>query len=215
LLLSCLAIGIAVCVGWNWPSSINEGRALRPQQLLLTEALRKGHEPLSLLAEQYGDSTGWAKHWGLQNLVGWWQQMRQARISVFANSTDAAQQSLFWHAETGALAGGLGVVDDAAAVGGRAVQADTESLATAVYEVTVPASGIYKLCCRWRTPAPGQAFAVSVDYGPEARQSVPIGPNYVPCVVVPTMSLEAGPHRLAISWPGAGSRLDVVELNPQ
>ena len=213
-LMSCLALGMAVCVGWNWPSSINEARALRPQQVLLVGALRDGHEPLSLLVERYGDYTGWARHWGLHNLLGWWQQMRLARISIFAKSADVAQHSLFWHAEAGSLAGALHRIDDPAAVAGHAVQADAEAT-TAVYEVTIPGSGVYKLCCRWRTPAPGRAFIVAIDNGPEMRQYVPEGPNYVPCVLLSTLSLEAGKHRLAVTWPGVGSRLDVLELNPQ
>jgi hypothetical protein len=140
--------------------------------------------------------------------------MRQARISVFARSGEAAQQSLFWRAESGALADSLHLIDDPAAVDGHAVQADTEA-ATAIYEVTIPTSGVYKLCCRWRTPAPGRTFAVAVDQGPEMTQYVPEGPNYLPCVFMSPLSLEAGPHHLAITWPGSGSRLDVLELNPQ
>jgi hypothetical protein len=215
-LMNCLAVGMAVCVGWNWPASINEGRALRPNQVILVSALRSGHEPLSLLVERYGDYTGWARHWGLNNLLGWWQQMRSARISAFAKSTNAARQDLFWHAESGQLASSLHTVDDPAAVNGHAVEAVADDAAgTAVYTITVPAEGVYKLCCRWRTPAAGHAFTVTIDGGPMMRQDAPEGPNYVPCVLEPGLSLTAGTHLLTITWPGAGSRLDVLELTRQ
>jgi hypothetical protein len=214
-LLNFFAIGMAMCVGWNWPASIDNARALRPRQVLLVGALRDGHDPLSVLAEQYPDATGWCREWGLQNILSWWQQMRLARISVFHKEAEPAQRCLFWHSESGSLAGSLHRQDDLGAVAGHAVQADTEAPSTANYEITVPASGTYKLCCRWQVPTAGRSFAVAVDDGPVMMQPVTAGPTYSACQLNPALPLEAGNHRLTITWPGAGSRLDILELTPR
>jgi hypothetical protein len=165
--------------------------------------------------ERYPDATGWCKEWGLQNMLTWWQQMRLAQISVFDKETEAARQSRFLHAESGALASSLHRVDDGLAVAAHAVQADPDGPeATAVYEITVPVSGVYKLCCRWLAQ-PNQSFAVALDDGPVMQQPVPGGPSYTACVFGQVLLLEAGKHRLAVTWPGAGSRLDLLELNLQ
>jgi hypothetical protein len=215
-LMTGLAVGMAICVGWNWQSVIDVGRSLRSRQMLLTNGLREGHEPLSVLAEPDPEATGWNKEIGVQCLLVWWQQMRRARISVFAKGSDSARQCLFWHSETGSLGGALHLVPDPRAAAGQAVQAETDAPeATAVYEATVPANGVYKLCCRWMVPQPGRSFAVAIDGAPVATQPVPGGPDYAACVLERTVPLDGGTHRIAITWPGAGSRLDVLELTPQ
>jgi hypothetical protein len=215
-LLTLLTVGMALCVGWNIPSVLDRGRAMGAERRQLHDGLLEGHQPLSILAERYGVVTGWGVPGGPQHLVGWWQQMRLAHTSIFAKNPDLARRCLLWKSTAGLLGDALHPVGDAAALGGQAVQAEEDGeAATAVYRVTVSDSGVYRLCCRWRTPAPGRIFAVSVDGGPAMMQYVPDGPNYVPCVLVPPLPLESGTHRLAITWPGAGSRLDLLELNPQ
>jgi hypothetical protein len=213
-LLTCLAVGMALCVGWNWPAPIEGARARRPRQIALVGGLRDGRVPLSVLAEQYPDATGWNKDWGLQHLVGWWQSMRQARISVFGQGADAAQLCVLLHAQAGTFSEPLHVVGDARAVSGAAVEANADG-AAAVYEVNVAAGGSYQLCARWLAPAPGKAFTVAVDGGPAQLQWLPVGPEYAASVLALAAPLEAGPHRLTVTWPGPGSHLDVLELTPQ
>ncbi len=173
--------------------------------------------------ERYPQATGWLKGWGLQRLLGWWQHMRLAGISTFGEKADMARRCPFVHADSGTLGGTLHVIGDPRAVEGRSVQAEAGP-AAATYEITVLTGQVYKLCCRWQTPAsgalfgvplPGPKFGVSVDGGPVMEQGVPVGPEYVPCVLAPMMTLEAGTHRFRITWPGPGSRLDVLELTPQ
>jgi hypothetical protein len=218
-LMACLAIGMAVCVAWDWPSNLDRAASLRPQQQLLIASMRRGHEPLSVLAERYHDATGIPADM-VQFLVEQWPPMRQAGISVFhkVHGTDAdpARRCLFWRPEAGRLVDSLHAVDDAAAVGGRAVEADaTEAPAAAVYEVAVPSDGTYQLCCRWLAPAAGQSFTASIDDGPATRQSAPGGPGYHACPLGTTWPLAAGKHRVNIAWPGPGSRLDFLELTPR
>jgi hypothetical protein len=212
-LLNCLALGMAICVGWNWPNTIGWGKYVQPQRLVLRDGLRAGQEPLSILADHYGTFAGWNRENGTQHLIRWLDGLRRAGISVFAKDPDLSRRCLLVHSDTGALAGSLHGVPDEQAVYRVAIQAETNE-ATAVYEVVVPATGNYKLCCRWLAQ-PNQTFAVSVDGGPVIQQSVPGGPAYVPCVLGPTLPLQAGTHWLRITWPGAGSRLDILELNPQ
>jgi hypothetical protein len=213
-LTGCLAVGLAVCVGWNLPNALEYSRSVRAQQLQLVAGLRGGHEPLSVLAERYPGATGWNKDWGLQHLVGWWQQMRRARISAFGKGAAGGHECHLSPAPTGSLSGPLHVVVDANAVFGAAVEAGGEG-GTAVYEVNVPHSGAYRLCGRWMTPVPGKAFAVSIDDGPPLTQWLPAGPEYRAVVLETAGPLEAGPHRVTVRWPCAGSRLDVLELNPR
>jgi hypothetical protein len=214
-LLSSMTIGMAICVGWHWPTAIGLGQSLRPQRLQLRDSLRAGQEPLSVLAEQYGACTGWGPQCGSHLLIRWWQHMRRASVSVFAHPPGLAERCLFWRADSGSLGAALRPVADGMAVEEVAVLAEADGpAATAVYEVLVPAAGDYQLCCRWQAP-PNRFFTVAVDDGPVMQQPVSGGPSYVPCILGPMLPLEAGKHRLTITWPGAGSRLDVLELNLQ
>jgi hypothetical protein len=210
-LTSFLAIGMAVCVGWNWQACIDSKRSLRPAQVQLTTALRTGAEPLSVLAEQYAEATGWCRQWGVQHLVGWWQRMRLAGISVFARDPHHACRSLLWYADSGALVAGLRAVTDPNCLNWRAVEAEAGG-ASAVYEVTVPRTGDYLLCLRWQVPSSGQHYTAQMDDGPLMRHPLPVLPGYRPCIPGPPVRLAAGTHRITITWPGPGSRLDVLEL---
>jgi hypothetical protein len=212
-LTNCLAVGLAVCVGWNLPNAIEYSRSVRAQQLQLVAGLRGGREPLCVLAERYPGATGFSKDWGVQHLVEWWQQMRRARISAFKGAA-GSRDCLLSHAPNGSRSGPLQVVGDANAAFGAAVEATADG-GTAVYEVNVPHSGAYRLCGRWMTPVPGKAFVVSVDDGPPLTQWLPAGPEYRPIVIEPPVPLDAGRHRVMVRWPCPGSRLDVLELNPQ
>ncbi len=214
VLAGCMAVGMAICVGWNWPAPIDTARAMRPRQVELARGLRAGHEPLSVLVERCPEATGWCKELGVQHLLGWWQQMRAARISVFAREADAARQCLFRHADIGSLFADLRGVGDPGAVAGRAMEAASDG-ATAVYEVAVAAGGPHKLCCRWLVPSPGRSFSVAIDGGPPLAQAVPAGLNYAACPLGAALTLTPGTHRLTVTWPGTGSRLDVLELTPQ
>jgi hypothetical protein len=212
-LLASLAVGMAVCVGWNWPTPIEAAKVKRPRQIELNAGLREGRVPLTLLAERYPDAIGWSPECGLQHILGSWRRMREARISVFGRDAEGAQRCPLWDARAGTLAASAHVIEDARAVSGAAVEGDAD--AAADYEVTVPEDGTYKLCCRWLVPAPGHAFAVAVDGGPSQLQWVPVIPQYMAVVFVPPLTLTAGTHHLTVTWPGPGSRLDVLELNPE
>jgi hypothetical protein len=209
--LGLLAFGMATCVGWNWQTCIAYKQNLRPQQIQLVTGLRYGSEPLSVLAERYPQATGWGPEWGVQNLVRWWQQMRQAGISVFARDRDHAHRSLLLNADSGTLGSTLRVVPDPNCVNGRAVQVEGRA-ASAVYQVTVPQAGNYLLCFRWQVPSPGQGYTVQVDNDSPMKQTLPALPGYRAYVPGTPVRLEAGTHSITVTWPGPGSRLDVVEL---
>lgn len=216
----CLTLGMAVCVGWNWPAALAGGETLKAHRLALIHGLRQGDRPLSLLAEHYADATGWAPAWGLQNLVEWWAGLRTAGVSAFRKvhhtAGDPASRCLLLHADSGRLAGSLHALPDSHAVAGRAVQAEPDGAApTAIYEVQIPTEGRYRLCCRWSAPRPGEPFRVAVDDGPSFSQAATAASEYTACVLEPPLSLAAGGHRLTVTWPGPGARLDVLELTPE
>jgi hypothetical protein len=216
-LLTSLAVGMAVCVGWNWPAPIAGAQGRRPRQLLLTEGLRGGHEPLCVLAEMYPDACGWSRANGLHSLILSWDWMRRARISVFARDAAPAEQCPLWHAREGTLAPSVQLVADPRAMYGigalAAPPAPGLPPASAVYEFEVATSGTYRLCTRWKVPAEGQVYTVSVDGGPPMGQVLPLWADYTPAVIWP-FQLTPGRHRLTVTWPGPGSSLDVIELVP-
>jgi hypothetical protein len=209
-----LAIGMALCVGWNGPNTMDVGRWWRPQQVELTGALRDGHEPLSVLVEKNPAAIGWCKEAGLHRMIGFWQEMREANISIFDRSPGLARRCPLWYGDAGTFRGPLRRIDDPWGVGGHAVVAEGVG-ASATYAITVPADGTYKLCGRWMVTEPGRCFTVSVDGGPALAQPVPGGPVYGACVLATPLPLEGGTHDVTITWPCPGARLDILELTPQ
>ncbi len=218
VLTAALAVAMAISVGWCWPSAIGYSRVLRAERSPLNTALCEGHEALSVLVERYSNGgAGWWRQFGrMQDLVANLHRLRQAGLSLFAQDPTLARRCLYWHAESGLLPRSLQPVADPQAVGYRAVEAPAKGpMPTALYEISVPADGIYQLCCRWREAAAGAAFTVAVDAAPPLQQEVPGGPDYVPVLLREGLRLRAGKHQLRVSWPGPKSRLDLLELNPQ
>jgi hypothetical protein len=218
-LLGGLALYAALCAGWNWSDSLCTAAVFRYRSAPLVASLRRGDEPLSVLAERYPDATGWAAIFGNEHLVGWWHHLRCAGVSVFqsvhATPNDPARRCLFLRPESGWLGGSLRSFPDGTAVESRTVMAIGDEGVTAVYPVDVPASGEYRLCCRWADPGhQGRCFAVAVDGGPPRSQPTPGGLKYIPCVLEEPLTLSAGKHFLTVTWPGVGARVDVIELTP-
>ena len=218
-LLGFLALCMAVCFGWNWPGALADAEYRRSRNTPLVQALRAGHEPLSLLAQQYGDMTAWHPGWEFM-VVDWWRMLRETGTTAFrkihGKAGDPARTCLFWQPEAGQLAGALRPEGDGKAYRRRAVRAEAGGpSATAAYDVIIPAPGFYRLCCRCSAPRAGQCLTVVVDDSPPLRQPVPASPDYTACLLAPVLPLLAGSHRLAVTWPGAGSRIDVLELTPQ
>ena len=214
-----LAIWMVVCVGWNVPAALALAQAHKARHSVLVKELRSGRQALSLLAEQHVMATGWSAEWGIQNLVTWWYDMRAKGISTFARfhatEQDPARRCLLLHATAGTLGAGLRVEADAA-VQGRSVIANTNGVAArAVYEINVPRDGAYRLCCRWKGTQAGQSFTVAVDGAAPSSQSVEAQSGFKACEYERLLPLSAGRHQLAITWPGSGSRMDVLELTPQ
>jgi hypothetical protein len=211
-LLNGLALGMALSVGWALPQLMETFDYLRPRQEQLSSQLRAGREPLSVLAENYCDAVGWNRSYGINRLISWWERLRRSHISVFRQESTTGS-CLFWHARFSGRVRSLTIVDDDWAVEWMGLQAASDgSPGSAIYEVDVPETGSYRLCCRCQAPQPGPGFGVAVDEGPISYHPVVGGKVYTPNLSS-SLNLEAGKHRLTIIWPGARSRVDVFELN--
>jgi len=212
-----LAIWMAVCVGWNLPAALSLAQSHKSCHSVLVKELRRGHISLSILAERQPAATGWSAEWGIHNLLGWWCDMRSKGISAFAKvhgkDQDPATLCVLLPADSGTLDAGLHNEPDAA-FRGRCVMAETVP-ARAVYAIEVPRGGSYRLCCRWKVTQPGQMFTVAVDDELPVGQPVQPQPGFSACEYGRPLALSAGKHQLAITWPGQGSRMDVLELTPQ
>ena len=214
-----LAIWMAVCVGWNLPAARTEAKLHKSRYTVLIKELCQGRQPLSLLAEQQTMATGWLAEWGTHYLVEWWRDMRSKGVSAYAKvhdtNQDPARFCILLHAASGTLGAGLSI-SPGAAVDGRSVTAATNSEnACGVYEIRVPRAATYHLCCRWKATQPGQIFTVAVDEAAPETQLIKPHPGFSACEYGRPLNLSPGKHRLAITWPGPGSSMDVLELTPQ
>jgi hypothetical protein len=212
VLTAGLGLWMAVCVGFAWPDAVRVARAWRDPMAAMAQTLRRGEEPLSSVALRFAPALYCADNPAelLDGLV----LFREQGLSVFHHNHLAVPgRPLVWEAKSGQLAGALCVVTDKLASKRTAVRASEPG--TATYDIEVPAAGLYLLCCRLWPPAPGPALRVCVDGGPPVEQSLPPTTGYWPVTVDPLLKLNAGKHRLLVSLPQAGTKLDVLELVPQ
>jgi hypothetical protein len=210
---SVLAVVMAVCVGWSWPAALGVTKPRHDRASELVRALRVGDHPLCLLAVRYYDVTGWSPVWGLQHLVHWWMQMRDAGMAAFGRmDTHMPARALL--APSGQLEGSLVTVPDGRAVGGQAVQAQAPASAPgrAIYTVDLPTGGPCQIWVRLCAAAPGQTFSVSVDDGPPQQIHPAADPDYAPVLVFPALQLDAGRHRLIVTLSSPHLLLDLVEV---
>ena len=218
-LLLAWTVWLVVVVGFNWRDNITIAGPRHAQQVRFVAELQKGREPLSVLAERYVDVMGfWSECIWVRELPGWLHQMRKGGLAVFApafgSDSDPEKRCLFWRSDAGSMNRALRVADDPTAMSNRTVLADTND-AQCEYDIMVPATSAYKLCCRWKVPAPGRSFSVAVENRPAIQQSVPVSERHSACVLREVVPFEAGKHRLTITWPGPGSSLDLLELTPE
>jgi hypothetical protein len=219
VLPGALALVVAGCVVWSWPDAIQFGRSWHGSAEAMVHVLRKGEEPLSVVAMRYADAMycGGKSAPLLDGLV----LLREQGLSAFRKHNRGALPGMgppqVWEAEVGRLTGGFRPVADDLATKNLAVQAvATEGgPATAAYDVDVQADGSYLLCCRLWASTPGQVLAVRVDGAPPREQSVPVSLGYLAINFEPLLDLRAGKHVLTLTLPNAGTKLDVLELVPR
>src|SRR5262249_7994123 len=122
---------------------------------------------------------------------------------------------LLIEAETGKVSGNLWTVWDGNATGNMALGPYTlqPEAGQAAFEVEVPASGSYILCCRINPESARQTLALKIDDGQARESSIAPAQDYTPYVLGP-FSMAAGKHALTLTVPKPGLRLDFLELMP-
>lgn len=214
-----LAAWMALCFMVALPPTLQAAREHRARHQVLVRELREGRRALSVLAEEMPQATGWAHAWGVGRLVEFWMPMRTHGISAFAKvhgtAADPELRCVAMHAARGDLQPGLQVVrlPQGEAVRRKCVESRPGNGAMeATYEIDVPSAGAYRLCCRWQCPAPGGEFTVQVDDAPPLSQSLEPSDRLLPHEFAPLLTMSAGMHRLRVTWPAAGARMDLLEL---
>ncbi len=220
-----LAVVAAGCVGWNWSVVIPYAQARYQAAEAVWEKLRRGQEPLSVVAQNHYRDVGFRT---AEDLLYFFLRLREANLSAFAPGRRAEPVTdmgfpQVWPADTGRLEGSIHTVADPVLWINSAPLAKTilESTATAAlpgavtYDITVPADGSYQLCCRLCAPAGANVLALAVDQGPAVEKVVPAEAGYFPYCFEPLLPLTAGRHALTISFPKPGTRLDLLELIPR
>jgi hypothetical protein len=218
-----LALGMAVCVGWCWPTAIATLKAPQAQRVELARVLHRGTMPLSVVSSQYCQP----QIVGLQPSQGAFfldclYQLREANLTVFRDRGRRSSERrrpwlLAWNAEAGRLSPSLKRVTDEAAVSQGAIEvaAGCEAAGVATYQVEIPVRGSYQLCCRMRPSMQGQSLSAKVDDGPLLQSPLSDGPDYRPCLFEQPFEMRAGRHDLMIVLPQPGMRLDLLELVPR
>jgi hypothetical protein len=186
----------------------------------MARALKANRDPLSALAPRYAAAVGYACN--PDKLLDALVLLREARLSEFRpdrlhEAVPGMGCSLVWEAENGRLNGSLQPVSDCQATKDRALQvaATPAGPGAATYDINVPASGAYLLCCRLWAPAPGHVLGVQVDDGPVRKKPLPTATGYIAFCFDPPLNLDAGTHQLTVLLFQPGTRLDLLELIPQ
>jgi hypothetical protein len=219
-----LAVVAAGCVGWNWSVVIPYAQARYQTAEAVWEKLRRGQEPLSVVAKNHYRDVGFRT---AEDLLYFFLHLRDTKLSAFApgrREEPIADMGFpqVWPADTGRLNGNIHAVADNVLWINSAPMAKTvlESTATAApgsasYDITVPADGSYQLCCRLCAPAGANVLSLAVDQGPAIERVIPAEAGYFPYSFEPWLPLTAGRHTLTISLPKPGTRLDLLELIPR
>jgi hypothetical protein len=226
-----LAFAMAVAYGWSWPEVIEYSRLWTRGKPRLWHDLCAGEKPLSLLAKDEAWAVGYDCN--SDKLLLHWLQLRNARLLTFAKNRQQEpvpglglpQVVEAWQ---GRLTGDVRVARDACAAGGhdssdpddagRVVETVpvADGRAEAAYGIYVPADGTYELCPRIFVPGPAYYLTVGVDHASPEKRYLPQWPNYYTYNHEPILlDLSAGKHQLTITFGGAGTRLDLLELIPR
>jgi hypothetical protein len=211
-----LALGMALCLGWNWPEAIGWPKGHHARAEEFTREIQASQKSLSELAVRHGEAVGYGYPAPLLRFL---LQMRQAHLGAF--QTDQSDHppspeiwAQAWEAEAGQSRGGLRVVDDAAASQGKALSLPPDKQGTGVvrFEVEVPTSGPYLLWGGWSLPLAIPPVSVQVDGGPALSWDIACGAEYHACVLSQPLTLSAGKHHLTLHVQGVSARLDKVEM---
>jgi hypothetical protein len=220
ILAAAMSFVMAVSVGWNWPEAIRAGTYWHDPAAEMARALKMGQQPLSAIALRYASKVGYVCN--PDKLLNALLLLREANLCVFRNDqfrepVPGMGRPLVWKAANGQFDDALQLISDGEATKGQAIEAASTQgrPGTALYEVDLPASGSYLLCCRLRTPAPGHVLGVQVDDRPVLEKPLPTGSGYYPYCLDPLLDLGAGHHRFRITLFQRGTRLDLLELIPK
>jgi hypothetical protein len=215
-----LAVLMAVCVGWSWPTVIAVAKKRHAGGREMVKAIRSGDEPLSVLARMYAQDVGYQCN--PDKLLTCLLDLRDAKLSLFQPKHQRGRipdmgPPLAWEARNGKVDGQLNLVTDPRATRGQALEAAStqRSPGTATYEIDVPASGSYDLYCRVFVPGPYHFLTVQADDGPVCRRDLDPRPDYYPVDKPISLDLHAGKHELKIRLGKAGTRMDLLELIPR
>lgn len=214
-----LAIVMALCCGWCWPSMMVQEKVHRERVAELVGMFAQGDVPLSFLCGQYHADLGWGVE-RVPLLTSWMIQLRQSDQSIFhaingRKRRAGAALPQAWKADAGELSDGWEVVSDSNATEDRTlrVNAAGQQPALAVYHVHMATGGIFRVCCRMRSPKE-HTLTVRVDGKELQKQTFPATPEFRPCLLTSTLILEPGQLELALTLSPASSALDLVELLP-
>jgi hypothetical protein len=210
-----LVIVMAVAVGWCWPEALRFTTHRRDRGKELIQALRSGNRPLSLLAEQYSDTT-WSPLWGTHPLIHFWVELRAARVSVFRRMPrpDVAQA---FPAKDAERVGPIALVSDPTTERGQALMSEagpTGGTGQAIYRFHLPGGHQFQVWARMHVPVPGAHLALAVDDGPPQELPLPQVPLWAPVQLLPAVNLGPGEHQVAITLPSGPTRLDFLEIVP-
>jgi hypothetical protein len=224
-----LAFAMAISFGWNWPEVIALSDKWTRGKAKLWHDLCAGEKPLSLLAKDEAWAVGY--DCDSDKLLVHWLQLREARLLTFAKGRQREpvpgmglpQVVEAWQ---GRLTGDLKMVKDPKAAGGqlpgypdcggRVIESANDERAEAAYDLEVPADGTYEVCLRIFVPGLAYYLTVGVDQAPPGKRLLPQWPTYYTYNHQPILlDLSAGKHQLTMTFGGAGTKLDLLELIPR
>jgi len=215
VILNCLVLTMMFSAGWNWPVVIGLGRVWHEPIAAAEGALKDGSMPLTVWASCHGDAVGSSQH--KNRLMEYLVQLRSARLSVFRKGVKQPRPGRGWpitlEAENGRLTGNIQVICDLLATRDHALGpiSLTGDAGSAAYEVEVPASGSYQLCCRIDPQARSHVINLQVDEGPVLATPIAASKEYSPYILGP-FEMAAGKHIFHLTMPKPGLRLDFLEL---
>ncbi|HEV3203500.1 MAG TPA: hypothetical protein VGY77_03915, partial [Gemmataceae bacterium] len=153
--------------GWNWPVTIGSGRVWHDPIAAAQGALKEGSFPLTIWATCHGDAVGCFQN--KNRLVNYLVQLRTARLSIFKKGVHEPFPGIglpiTLEAEAGRITGNIRNCWDPKAAGDHALQAISlqDGPGTACYDVEVPATGTYELCCRIHAHLQNHVLIFQID----------------------------------------------------
>lgn len=208
-----LALWIAFCAGWNWPDALAQAQCRHVYASRFVKELRKGETPLSVLAVQHGGAVVCHEPRELlESLV----QLRNQRLSAFRQGSAKEPFTLpirshRWEAGLGTWGEGVCAFEDSNASESKAIRAESEEGGELTYAIELPA-GRYTLWGRIHCLTGTAPVLIQLDDAPPIAWQLSPNPGYAPCVLEAPLAFSAGKHELKLILPGAGTRVDQLEL---